>query len=707
MEDAALNYLQNTFGYSDFRLQQNEIVQTLISGNNAVVLMPTGGGKSLCYQIPSLVRNGTGIIISPLIALMHDQVAALQQLGIKAAFLNSTLDAQTNRKVENDLINDELDMLYVAPERLTTSSFINLLKRINISLFAIDEAHCVSQWGHDFRPDYIQLSLLHEQFPGIPRIALTATADENTRTEIKHRLQLNNAREFISSFDRPNIFYRISEAQGNARTALLRFIQNEHENDAGIIYCLSRKKVETTADWLSEKGFIALPYHAGLPVSVREENQHRFLNEDAIIIVATIAFGMGIDKPDVRFVAHLNLPKSMEAYYQETGRAGRDGLPSNAWMSYGLKDVITLKQMMANSRAEERYKRVENHKLETMLGFTEITSCRRQSLLKYFDETLNEPCGNCDNCISPVKTWDGTAAAQKALSCVHRTGQRFGVNYLIDILLGKNNDRTLQFGHNSLAVFGVGKEYDTKQWRSIYRQLISRNLLTVDLEGHGSLRLNEPCRKVLRGEEILMLRKETNAAKSSRKGRKTYNTEKADNNLLWENLRACRKQLAEENSVPPFVIFHDATLAEMMERQPENYTHFLNLTGVGQSKLDKYADAFLNVIKNHNKTVKINSSDTVNESLLLFRSGMDANAIATHRDIKTNTVYSHLANCIEQGEVKLNEVIHLPENEIALIHETLLSVNDENKKLRPVYDALDGMYDYNTLRCVQAAVLPA
>ena len=469
MEDAALNCLQNTFGYSDFRLQQSEIVQTLINAGDAIVLMPTGGGKSLCYQIPSLVRDGTGIIISPLIALMHDQVAALQQLGINAAFLNSTLDAQTSRQTEDDLISGKLEMLYVAPERLTTSGFISLLNRTNISLFAIDEAHCVSQWGHDFRPDYIRLTLLHEQFPDVPRIALTATADEKTRTEIKHRLQLNDAREFISSFDRPNICYRITEAQSNARTALLRFIQNEHENDTGIIYCLSRKKVETIAAWLSEKGFTALPYHAGLPASTRETNQHRFLNEEAVIIVATIAFGMGIDKPDVRFVAHLNLPKSMEAYYQETGRAGRDGLPANAWMAYGLKDVITLKQMMATSTAEEQYKRVEHHKLETMLGFTEIITCRRQSLLNYFDETLEDPCGNCDNCITPVETWDATVAAQKALSCVHRTGQRFGVNYLIDVLTGKDNDRVKQFGHDNLSVFNVGKEFDAKQWRSIFR----------------------------------------------------------------------------------------------------------------------------------------------------------------------------------------------------------------------------------------------
>jgi len=705
MDDAALNTLRNTFGYSDFRLQQGEIIHTLIESGDAVVLMPTGGGKSLCYQIPSLVRRGTGIIISPLIALMHDQVIALQQLGINAAYLNSTLDAQTTRQTENDLISGKLDMLYVAPERLTTNGFLHLLSQTEISLFAIDEAHCVSQWGHDFRPDYIQLSLLHEQFPDIPRIALTATADEKTRAEIKHRLALDNAREFISSFDRPNICYRITEGQGNARTALLRFIQNEHEKDSGIVYCLSRKKVESTALWLTDKGFTALPYHAGLSAQVRENNQQRFLSEDAVIIVATIAFGMGIDKPDVRFVAHLNLPKSLEAYYQETGRAGRDGQPANAWMAYGLQDVITLKQIMATSTAEEQHKRMEHYKLETMLGFTEITNCRRQALLDYFGEKLDKACGNCDNCLSPAETWDATVAAQKALSCVHRTGQRFGVNYLIDVLTGKEKDRINQFGHNNLSVYGIGNEYDAKQWRNIYRQLISRNLLAVDVEGHGSLRLTEHCRAVLKGEQTLHLRKESKRAKTTRKGRKSYNTESASNSILWEALRACRKKLAEENGVPPFVIFHDATLSEMMQRQPANKQQFLNISGVGESKLEKYGDAFLKVISGHVENT--DASDTVNESLLLFRSGLNAEAIATQRNIKTTTVYSHLASCIEQGELKLNDVVDLSEQDINIIHETILSVDDGSRKLKPVYEALDGMFDYYTLRCVQASVVPA
>lgn len=707
MEDTALDYLQQTFGYSEFRLQQGEIIQTLINGDDAVVLMPTGGGKSLCYQIPSLCRSGTGIVISPLIALMHDQVIALQQLGINAAFLNSTLDAKTSRQTEADLVNGNLDMLYVAPERLNTSGFIQLLKQVRISLFAIDEAHCVSQWGHDFRPDYIQLSLLHEQFPDIPRIALTATADQATRKEIKQRLQLENARDFISSFDRPNICYRITEAQSNARSTLLRFIQNEHEGDSGIIYCLSRKKVESTAAWLTEKGFTALPYHAGLPAAERQANQQRFLNEDAIIIVATIAFGMGIDKPDVRFVAHLNLPKSMEAYYQETGRAGRDGQPATAWMAYGLQDVITLKQMMATSSAAEHYKRVENQKLETMLGFTEITGCRRQSLLEYFGEKLDHACGNCDNCLFPAETWDATLAAQKALSCVHRTGQRFGVNYLVDVLTGKVNDRIKQFGHDSLNIYGLGKELDAGQWRTIYRQLISRNLLTVDIEGHGSLRLSEQCRPILRGEQTLLMRKESKRVKAARKGRKSFVTDDSENKVLWDALRDCRKRLADENGVPPFVIFHDATLSEMMQRQPRDQDQFLQLSGVGETKLEKYADAFLKVIREHQDENKSGTSDTVNETLVMFRSGQDVGTIASTRNIKTTTVYAHLASCIEQGELNLEEVIDIKPHDISIIHETLLSLDDGSRKLKPVYDALDGMFDYHVLRCVQAAMLPA
>ena len=704
MNDAALKILNTTFGYSEFRGSQAAIIQQLIEGNDAVVLMPTGGGKSLCYQIPSIVRNGVGIVISPLIALMHDQVSALQQLGVKAAYLNSSLGVAEAAEVENRLLAGQLDLLYVAPERLMTPTFLGLMEQIDIALFAIDEAHCVSQWGHDFRPEYIQLSILHERFPQIPRIALTATADEPTRKEIITRLDLSSAEQFVSSFDRPNICYRIAQNPGNARDALLRFILNEHEHDAGIVYCLSRNKVEQTAEWLCSKGLTALPYHAGLSAELRRKNQQRFLMEEGVIIVATIAFGMGIDKPDVRFVAHLNMPKSIEAYYQETGRAGRDGLPADAWMVYGLQDVIKLRQMMDSSDADEKHKRSEQHKLQSMLGFCELTNCRRQGLLRYFGEQLEQPCGNCDNCLSPVETWDATVVAQKALSAVHRTGQRFGVNYLFDILQGKDNERIRRFGHDRLSVYGIGDELDNHQWRSVFRQLIAHNLLSVDIEGHGNLLLTESCRSVLRGEQALMLRKESRQAKSTRKGRKAFNTSKASDNQLWEALRACRKQLAESNNVPPYVIFHDATLVEMVERQPQNREQFSRITGVGESKLDKYADEFLAVIRAHIEQTSAEKADTVAESLRLFKSGLDIEVIAEQRNIKSSTVYNHLATCIEQGEIHLKDVVDISEQDICVIQEAILANRDDQSRLRPVYDALDGMFDYEVLRCVRASM---
>ncbi|MEJ2612560.1 MAG: DNA helicase RecQ, partial [Candidatus Thiodiazotropha sp.] len=497
--EKAREILRQRFGYSDFRPPQDQIISHLLDDGDALVLMPTGGGKSLCYQIPAILRAGVGVVVSPLIALMQDQVDGLRQLGVKAAYLNSSMRYDEAKQVEKQLINGELDLIYVAPERLLTPRMLNLLQQTQIALFAIDEAHCVSQWGHDFRPEYIQLSQLQEQFPSIPRIALTATADLPTRREIIQRLALQEAKQFIVGFDRPNIRYQIMENDGNSRNRLLRFIQDDHPGDAGIIYCLSRKRVDDIAHWLQSQGITALPYHAGMNNQTRQHHQSRFLREEGVIIVATIAFGMGIDKPDVRFVAHLNLPKSVEAYYQETGRAGRDGLPADAWMIYGLQDVITLRQMQESSEADEAHKRVERHKLDAMLALCEITTCRRQALLGYFSDPLDQPCGNCDTCLQPPQTWDATQAAQKALSCVHRTGQRFGVNYLIDVLLGKKNERIQRFNHHLVSTYGIGVEFSASEWRAIFRQLIAHGLLAVDIEGYGGLHLIEASRPVLRG----------------------------------------------------------------------------------------------------------------------------------------------------------------------------------------------------------------
>ncbi|TQV63333.1 MAG: DNA helicase RecQ [Halothiobacillaceae bacterium] len=597
MPQQPLDILRNVFGYERFRSPQDEVIATLMAGDDALVLMPTGGGKSLCFQIPAIARPGVGIVVSPLIALMQDQVAALRQAGVRAAYLNSTLSFAEARAIEQQLLTGELDLLYVAPERLMNERMLALFEQASIALFAIDEAHCVSQWGHDFRPEYIQLSILHERFPHVPRIALTATADEPTRREIIARLGLDAARVFISSFDRPNIRYRIAQGDGGGREALLRFIQNEHAGEAGIVYCLSRKKVEDVADWLSAKGVPALPYHAGLPAGTREKNQARFLNEEGIVMVATIAFGMGIDKPNVRFVAHLNLPKSVEAYYQETGRAGRDGLPADAWMSYGLQDVITLRQMMESSEADETHKRVERHKLDAMLGLCEMTSCRRQALLGYFGEGLANPCGNCDTCLEPPATWDASVPARKALSCVHRTGQRFGVTYLVDVLLGKTDERIQRHGHDQITTFGIGAELNASEWRGLYRQLIARSLLAVDLEGHGGLRLTEACRPVLRGEETLWLRREKKKTRSESRSSRTGRTLPPDADQgLWDALRAKRRELAQEQGVPPYVIFHDATLMAMMEARPSSLHAMAELPGVGQRKLAAYGQDFLDVI---------------------------------------------------------------------------------------------------------------
>jgi ATP-dependent DNA helicase RecQ len=602
---SAQQVLHDVFGYSAFRGEQQAIVEHVATGGDALVLMPTGGGKSLCYQIPALLRPGVAIVVSPLIALMQDQVDALQQLGVKAAYLNSSLDAAAARDVYGQLMGGELDLLYVAPERLLLPSFLSFLERVHdevgLALFAIDEAHCVSQWGHDFRPEYRQLTVLHTQFPDVPRIALTATADAPTRGEIIERLALEDARRFISSFDRPNIRYRVTQ-KANARAQLLAFLEAEHPHDAGIVYCLSRRKVEETAAWLQEKGWDALPYHAGLDAATRSANQSRFLREEGVIMVATVAFGMGIDKPNVRFVAHLDLPKSMEGYYQETGRAGRDGLPSDAWMTYGLGDVVSMRQMIESGDAPPERKRVERQKLDALLGFCESTACRHQTILRYFGEDHPGNCSQCDNCLSPVDTWDGTEAVQMALSCVYRTGQRFGVGHLVDVLLGKVTPQVERFHHQGLSTFGIGQELDAGQWSRVFRQVVAAGLLEADMEAYGGLRLTEAARPVLRGEQPVWLRRDPvparrKSSKAERGARAREAFAGAAENPLWQALRDKRMELAREQGVPPYVIFHDSTLLEMLERRPTSLAEMGQISGVGQAKLARYGEAFLQVIQ--------------------------------------------------------------------------------------------------------------
>ena len=593
---SAHDILQSVFGFSSFRPPQDQIIDTVIEGGDALVLMPTGGGKSLCYQLPAIVREGCGVVISPLIALMQDQVSALRLLGVRAAFLNSTLDRNSAEEIEQSLLAGNLDLLYIAPERLNQARTLGLLRQARISLFAIDEAHCVSQWGHDFRADYLQLSLLHELFPDVPRIALTATADDRTREEIIQRLQLSAARHFIAGFDRPNIRYRIA-LKHNAKQQFLKFLQQEHADDAGIVYCLSRKKTEDIAYWLQDQGFNALPYHAGLEATTRATHQSKFLPEEGVIIVATIAFGMGIDKPDVRFVAHLDMPKTIEAYYQETGRAGRDGEAANAWMIYGLQDVIKLRQMMAGSEGNEEFKRAEQHRLNAMLGLCEITTCRRQTLLAYFGEILQQPCGNCDSCLEPAQTWDGTEAARMALSAAYRTEQRFGVNHLIDVLRGADTDKIFQFNHQHLSSYGIGKDLDSNQWRSVFRQLVARGFLSVDLERFGAMRLESTCRPLLRGEETIELRRDIKPKAAKRQTRTPLALDV--DIALWEALRDCRRIFAEEQGVPPYVIFHDSSLQEMCVNLPQTMNEFSLVSGVGERKLGKYGPAFIRVIGDH------------------------------------------------------------------------------------------------------------
>jgi ATP-dependent DNA helicase RecQ len=737
--DTALDILNRVFGYPSFRGAQQHIIEHVVDGGDALVLMPTGGGKSLCYQIPALLRPGTGIVVSPLIALMQDQVDALRQLGVRAAFLNSSLMPDEQQAVEQRLLDGTLDLLYVAPERLLTERFLGLLERVEPALFAIDEAHCVSQWGHDFRPEYIQLERLHQRWPNIPRIALTATADAPTRNEIVTRLELQRAELFVSSFDRPNIRYRIVE-KTQPRRQLLEFLRDEHPDDAGIVYCLSRRKVDETAEFLRAQGFDAIAYHAGHSADERRARQARFIQGEGVIVVATIAFGMGIDKPDVRFVAHMDLPKSIEAYYQETGRAGRDGLPADAWLCYGLADVVMLRQFIDKGEGEERFKRVEHHKLDALIGLCESIECRRQTLLHYFGERLPDPCGNCDTCLTPVETWDGTEAAQKALSCIYRTGQKFGAAHLTDVLLGKDTARIRKFGHERVSTFGIGKELKADQWKSVYRQLVAAGMAAVDVEGFGGLRLAEAARPVLRGEQSVRLRRDPERTRSrAERGQRQSIPDIArtspEAQALWERLRERRRELAVEQKLAPYMIFGDAALREMLAYRPRNQDEFSRISGVGAAKLERYAEDFLAVLAAHEaehgrptdlpalpplserrardlSTRRVANdgslADTAMSSLLLLREGITPEQVAERRGMSPRTIWGHLAKCIEAGAADVSEVVDLPDRDLKRIRNALQQLADgPSMPLKPAFEALEGEYPYEVLSCVRAAEMRA
>jgi len=760
----ALERLQRVFGYSEFRGEQAEIVEHVSNGGDALVLMPTGGGKSLCYQLPALLRPGVGIVVSPLIALMKDQVDALLELGVRAAFLNSTLSAQEARQVERDLESGSLDLLYVAPERLLTPRFLELLTYAPVSLFAIDEAHCVSQWGHDFRPEYTALSVLHQRFPGIPRVALTATADDLTRREIREKLGLEHSRTFLSSFDRPNIHYAIQE-KSTPKKQLLEFLR-DFEGEAGIVYCLSRASVEEHATWLSQEGFKALPYHAGLGIAEKNANQERFLREEGVIVVATIAFGMGIDKPDVRFVAHLDLPSSLEAYYQETGRAGRDGLPSSTLLLYGTQDVLRRRQMIQGGGSPEAVKRVELQKLEALLGYAQTSSCRRQVLLSYFGES-SSACGNCDTCDTPPENWNATQPAQMFLSNVRRTGERFGVGHLVNVLIGKDDPRVTQLRHHQLSTYGVGRGIPELEWRGIARQLITLGLLVPDGEGHGSLLLGPRAWPVLKGQEEVWLRKEQPKARKERPGpreRAGRRGAKGDleikNPEVFEALRTLRLELARAQNLPPYVVFHDSVLRQMATELPTSKAALGRISGVGAAKLEHYGVQFLEVLAGfssgkgivesapspsvQNRGEQKNShllesfmgasssaavrsggvrrgaaspqtagssarkavvdQSTGQVSLELARGGLSPAQIAAERGLQVDTVYNHLAEFVQAGELTFEEATHHTLEDAAQIEAAFqASPTDQRSRLKPLFDALEGTFSYGAIRCFLAA----
>ncbi|MGH8436344.1 MAG: DNA helicase RecQ [Pseudomonas sp.] len=702
MLEPALRILKDIFGYDSFRGRQGAIIERVARGGDALVLMPTGGGKSLCFQVPALLREGLAVVVSPLIALMEDQVATLDELGVAAVALNSTLSANEQWEIAERIKRGEIKLLYLAPERLVQPRMLAFLENLDIALFAIDEAHCVSQWGHDFRPEYLQLGQLAELFPHVPRIALTATADMRTREEIVTRLHLQNAERFLSSFDRPNIFYRIVPKE-QPRKQLQAFL-SERKGDAGIVYCLSRKKVEEVAAFLTSQGYPALPYHAGLPHELRAYHQKRFLNEEGLIMVATIAFGMGIDKPNVRFVAHLDLPKSLEAYYQETGRAGRDGLPADAWMAYGLQDVLLLKQMLQSSEGDERHKRLEQHKLDAMLALCEQIRCRRQALLAYFDEELPQPCGHCDNCIDGVQTWDATEPARQALSAIFRSGQRYGVGHLVDLLLGRDNDKVRSLGHQHLSVFGVGKALGEGEWRSLFRQLVARGLADVDIEGYGGLRLSDSCRPLLRGEVALQLRRDLKPQQSAKTSASAASQlVRIDEREQWEALRALRRKLAEEHAVPPYVIFPDATLLEMLRSKPGSLSAMAQVSGVGARKLERYGEAFLEVLNGAVEAPQV-VADLRHELISLARAGMTPQQIAGQLKCSEKNVYSLLAEAIGRQELSLEQALDLPQELLGEIQDAFLDGEGELPAVAALAEQFAGRVADGVLYCVRAAL---
>ena len=722
--------LRSVFGFDGFIGLQEPIITNVMAGGDSLVLMPTGGGKSLCYQIPSMLRHGVGICVSPLIALMQDQVQGLTQMGIRAACLNSSLDPNTAWDVEQRLETGQLDILYVAPERLFKPGFLDFLERCNPCLFAIDEAHCVSQWGHDFRPEYMQLSVLKERFPHVPRLALTATADEPTQRDIVKNLQLEQAQVFATGFDRPNISYTVLP-KNNSQKMLLRFIEENHPGDAGIVYRLSRKKVEKTAEFLKKNGITALPYHAGLSSQQRYENQDRFMREEGVVMVATVAFGMGVDKPNVRFVCHLEPPKSLEAFHQETGRGGRDGLPASAWMCFGMQDIAILRAMIDSGEANDTRKRVEVAKLGSMFAFLETATCRRQALLGYFGEFI-EPCDNCDNCITPVDTWDGTEAAQKALSNIFRTEQRFGVNYLVHVLMGKETEQMRRFNHDQVSTFGIGQDMSQDQWKSVYRQLLANGLVSVDAERFNALTLNERSWPVLKGEQEVRFRTDPVIARRGKTKKTRAHVAAGDILTNWETealfdaLRSLRLSVAEEQGVPPYAIFPDKTLLELVKYRPQDLNSFGCISGVGEVKLDRFGSTFLAGLQAHEeehgrpgnlpeipeeraeqrekkKKKKDDFPATAQESLDLFLELGDINAVAERRALKPASIWRHLAQAAQQRKIDYRQVVNLPDIEIDLIKETLHAHKQKGiVALSPVYDALDGKYPYEIIRIIRA-----